>query len=92
MRINRLHYILFKLNKMNIIPLGPIVPKKPKPKGLQINFNGDLVLGWIDADSQPTQGNEVFSFDGNEFGIPNDGIYILTEYSYSIELINGIIQ
>lgn len=77
---------------MNIIPFGPIVPKKPKPKKVQIEVEGDIVFGWIDADSKPIAGVEIFSTDGEQYGVPLDGIYIIPEYSYSIQVVNGIIQ
>jgi hypothetical protein len=74
---------------MNIIPFGPIVPKKPKAKGVKFT---DDTFGWIDADSEPTQGNEIFSSDGDNYGIPIDGTYTPSDYSYTISVINGIIQ
>lgn len=78
---------------MNKIPFGPIIPKKPKAKKLQIEVDGEVVFGWIDAESQPTQGVEIFSTDERgDYCIPLDGIYILLEYSYSIQVLNGIIQ
>ena len=78
---------------MNFQPLGPIIPKKPKAKKLQIEVDGELVFGWIDAESQPTQGVEIFAVnEKEEYCIPLDGIYILLEYSYSIQVLNGIIQ
>jgi hypothetical protein len=77
---------------MNIHPLGPKQPKKPKSKSVAFLVNQEEVYGWIDADSDPIQGVEIFSVDDNqEYCTPYDGVYSLLSGD-TLEILNGIIQ
>lgn len=76
----------------NFTPFGPIPPKKPKAKGVAILIDQIEVFGWIDAESDLTQGTEIFSVNENqEYAIPPDGFYSLISGD-AIKIINGIIQ
>jgi hypothetical protein len=76
----------------NISPFGPIPPKKPKAKSLAILINQVEVYGWIDADSEPIQGTEIFSVDESQnYCIPPDDTYSLLNGD-TITTYNGVIQ
>jgi len=57
-------------------------------KEIQVEVDGEIVIAHIDKDSQPKAGVEILFPDET----PLDGIYILPEYSYSVEIKFGIIQ
>lgn len=62
-------------------------------KEIQVIIDGKIVIGYIDKNSQPLVGVEVFfTNDNGELESPLDDIYILAEYSYSVEIKGGIIQ
>ena len=76
-----------------MIPFGPKRPiKKPQPKAIEIDVNSDIVLGWIDFDLEPVAGVEIYAFDGENYETPLDGVYTLVDYSYTIQVLNGVIQ
>tara|TARA_R110000868_G_scaffold125509_6_gene331466 strand:+ start:200 stop:436 length:237 start_codon:yes stop_codon:yes gene_type:complete len=78
---------------MKTIEFGLTEPQETELKAIQIEVEGEIVFGWIDINSNPIYEVQIFSTDEKgELAIPLDGIYIIPEYSYSIEVISGIIQ
>ena len=71
-------------------PLGPGVPKPPRPKGQK--FVGD-VYGWINADATFTTGTEIYAYvEASEDFILCESCTVTDLQGNDLVIVDGIIS